>query len=186
MSPSQSVVFIPGDIECDDGLYARQGVAHIERRGNKFIGVMRDWGHVLRLAAEGVVVVFAKREHCPPATQVRREFVGEETCRLIPIVQEAAGHRPDLPIPRPVGRLHGRAAPFDESPTVVIFDRRRVLKNQSRPGLDNAARPGAANWSKDRVREVVDGNGPIPAGLDQESVAAARRIARHLAPRWNR
>lgn len=95
MSPTEAVVYIPEDIECDEGLYARLGVAHIERRGNRLLGVIRDWAHVLRLAGGGVVVVFAKREHCPPATNVRREYVGEETTRLIPFVAngEVPGRR---------------------------------------------------------------------------------------------
>lgn len=126
MSPTRAIVYIPDDVECDDGLYARRGVAHIERRGNRFLGVMRDWAHVLRLAGEGVVVVFAKREHCPSAAEVRREFVGEETTRLVPILQEATPYRPDSPSPRPRGRHYGQAAPFDESPTVAILDRQRA------------------------------------------------------------
>lgn len=42
-------------------------------------------------------------------------------------------------------------------------------------------RNGTVNWSRARVREVLDTNGPIPTGLDPESIEAARRIARHLA-----
>lgn len=42
-------------------------------------------------------------------------------------------------------------------------------------------RNGTLNWSRARVREVLDSNEPIPRGLDPESIAAARRIARHLA-----
>jgi hypothetical protein len=72
------------------------------------------------------------------------------------------------------------AAPFDESPTVALMEARRAMRIPS-----EASRPGNANWSNDRVQEIVDGSDPIPSGLDEESVAAARRIARLLA-RWNR
>lgn len=126
MSPAEAVVYIPEDIECDDGLYARHGVAHIERRGHKFVGVLRNAERVLRLARAGVVVVFAKRAHSAslPAEGIKRECVGEETRRLVPIVQEAAVHRGSA---RPVGQ----AAPFDESPTVAILDRWRAEMRQN-------------------------------------------------------
>lgn len=128
MIPTEAVVYIPDDIELDGGLYARQGVAHIERRGNRLAGVLRDWAHVLRLAGEGVVVVFARREHCPPAAEVRREFVGEETTRLVRIVQEAPAISADSG-PRAAG-----AAPFDESPTVAFLDRwRATMKRHNGP-----------------------------------------------------
>jgi len=35
-------------------------------------------------------------------------------------------------------------------------------------------------WRWEQVRELIDGDGPIPSGLDPESIAAARRIARRL------
>lgn len=138
MIPTEAVVYIPDDIDGDGGLYARQGVAHIERRGNRFVGVLRDWAHVLRLAGEGVVVVFARREHCPPAAEVRSEFVGETTTRLIRIVQEAPADRVD-PGPQPRGELYGRAAPFDESPTVAFIDRWRAsMKRRNCPAASEA------------------------------------------------
>lgn len=84
-----------------------------------------------------------------------------------------------LPVPRPQG-------PADESPTVAILERWRARKNRPAAEVpDKAARRGTVNWSKDRVQEIVDGNDPIPPGLDQESVMAARRIARYLAWRRN-
>lgn len=132
MSPTEAVVYIPDDIECDDGLYARRGVAHIERRGHRLVGVLRNAERVIRLARAGVVVVFAHRAHSDslPAEGIKRECVGEETCRLIPIVQEATAA---LPRPRPVGRHYGQAAPFDESPTVAILDRwRNAVQNAPR------------------------------------------------------
>jgi hypothetical protein len=80
-----------------------------------------------------------------------------------------------------------KQGPADETPTVAILERWRAMKNQPAAAApDKAARSGTVNWSQDRVREIVDGNDPIPPGLDQESVAAARRIARYLARRWNR
>jgi hypothetical protein len=98
--PTEAVVYIPEDVERDDGLMARRGVAHVERRGYRFVGVLRDWSHVIRLAREGVVVVFARRAHSASthAAGMRREYVGEETCALIPFtangetIGRSAGH----------------------------------------------------------------------------------------------
>ena len=86
MSPTEAVVYIPDGIECDDGLHMRRGIAHAERRGYRLLGVLRDWARVLRLEAEGAVVVFARREHAASVSRwdVKREFVGEETCSLVP------------------------------------------------------------------------------------------------------
>jgi hypothetical protein len=124
LSPTEAaVVYIPEDVEHDDGLYARLGVVHIERRGHKFLGVLRNAERVLRLARTGVVVVFAKRAHSAllPAEGITREWVGEETRRLVPIIQ-------GLPLnARPVGP----AAPFDESPTVAILDSWRAEMRQN-------------------------------------------------------
>jgi hypothetical protein len=91
--------------------------------GHKFLGVLRNAERVLRLARAGVVVVFAQRAHSASlsAEGIKRECVGEETRRLVPIVQE----RP--PGARPVGL----AAPFDESPTVAILDRWRAEMRQN-------------------------------------------------------
>lgn len=110
---TEAVVYIPDDLDCDEALLARRGVAHIERRGYRFVGVLRKWTHVLAAAAEGAVVVFARQEHAAAVSRwkVKREFVGEETCRLVPIVQEVAVHRPN--------------SPFDEGPTVAFLDRFR-------------------------------------------------------------
>lgn len=47
--------------------------------------------------------------------------------------------------------------------------------------MPDRERRGTVNWSGARVREVVDGNGPVPRGLDAEAIEAARRIARHLS-----
>lgn len=84
-----------------------------------------------------------------------------------------------LPMPRYQG-------PADETPTVPLLERWRAARNRSAEVANGAARPGGVNWSRDRVREIIDGDGPIPCGLDRESIEAARRIARHLARRWNR
>lgn len=120
MSPTEAVVYIPEDSDCYDGLYARRGVAHIERRAYRFGGVLRKWRHVLEKAAEGAVVVFARQEHAASVSQwaVKREFVGEETCRLIPIVQEAAVNRRS-------------PSPCDESPTVALLDRWRAIQRRA-------------------------------------------------------
>lgn len=112
MIPTEAVVYIPDDLECDDGLYARQGIAHGERRGYRIAGVLRKVEHVLSLAAEGAVVVVAKLAHARSLKAgTRYELVGEETCRLMPIVQEVAAHR--------------SGSPWDEGPTVAILDRFR-------------------------------------------------------------
>lgn len=158
MNPSEAVVYIPDDIDCDDGLDARRGVAHIERRGYRFAGVLRVWQQVLLLAAAGAVVVFARQEHAATVSQwkVKREFVGEETMRLIPIVQEDPALRAVLPSPRPRGRLFGLAAPFDESPTVPILDRWRAagrLPRNDSPAerlVDDAARRWASENRRNR------------------------------------
>jgi hypothetical protein len=42
------------------------------------------------------------------------------------------------------------------------------------------------SWSAGRVRELMDGNGPVPRGLDSDAIAAIRRIARFLANRGYR
>jgi hypothetical protein len=42
----------------------------------------------------------------------------------------------------------------------------------------------APRLSPSQVRELVDGNGRMPAGLDPATVAAARRIARRLNGAW--
>lgn len=98
MSPTEAaVVYIPDDVECNEGLYARRGVAHIERGGRKFLGVLRNAERVIRLARAGVVVVFAKRAHSAslPGEGIKREFVGEETCALIPILDRWRNPMPD-------------------------------------------------------------------------------------------
>jgi hypothetical protein len=41
-------------------------------------------------------------------------------------------------------------------------------------------------WAADRVAEIIDGDDDaVPAGLDPEAIAAARRIARRLRLRGN-
>jgi hypothetical protein len=47
-------------------------------------------------------------------------------------------------------------------------------------------RQGTVSWSAGRVRELMDGNGPVPRGLDSDAIAAIRRIARFLANRGYR
>lgn len=37
-----------------------------------------------------------------------------------------------------------------------------------------------ASHTADQVREVIDGLGPLPAGVDPETVTAVRRIAQHF------
>jgi hypothetical protein len=118
-----------------------------------------------------------------------RECVGEDTCRLVPIVQED-----------PVGQYSGQAAPFDESPTVAILDRWRTTIKQhngqvwmSRMAIrqdDTACNvrhigdegPTATAPSARFVQSVIFGDAPAPAGMDSEMIAAARRIARRLWP----
>ena len=44
----------------------------------------------------------------------------------------------------------------------------------------NELRISDSCWGVDELRELIDGNQGIPSGLDAESIAAARRIARAL------
>jgi len=125
--PTDAVVYLPDDVEDDRGLLARRGIAHAERRGYRLVGVLRDLTLVLRLAGEGTVVVFTRHAHwASRRPEIDGELVGEETCRLIPLI---------------------------------------------RPGGEAIARVG----------EILDGVAPVPTGLDPESIAAARRIARRLS-----
>ena len=43
-----------------------------------------------------------------------------------------------------------------------------------------ARRRATVSWGRERVQQVIDGDEPVPHGLDPETVAAARRIARRL------
>lgn len=87
MIPTEAVVYVPDDLDCDDGLYARQGVAHAERRDYRIAGVMRKAEQVISLAAEGAVVVVAKLAHMKlPKAGIKYELVGEDTCGLVPFV----------------------------------------------------------------------------------------------------
>lgn len=88
MIPTEAVIFVPDDLDGDDALYARQGIAHAERRGYRLAGVVRNVKHALSLAAEGAVVVLAKQAHVKLLkTGVKHELVGEETCGLIPFMK---------------------------------------------------------------------------------------------------
>lgn len=100
MIPTEAVIYVPDDVEGDDGLHMRRGIAHAERRGYRLVGVLRDWARVLRLEAEGAIVVFARKEHAAAVSRwkVKREFVGEETCGLIPFLAdgEIVGRHPAI------------------------------------------------------------------------------------------
>lgn len=56
----------------------------------------------------------------------------------------------------------------------------RFLEDQRALTGDAADSAPVLHLVPDQVREVIDGDGPVPAGLDPESIAAARRIARRL------
>lgn len=75
---------------------------------------------------------------------------------------------------RPVPRHRG---PADESPTVAFLDRWRGRKGfnerPAAPRADDGVDEGL-------VREVIFGDAPAPPGIDPETIAAARRIAKHL------
>jgi hypothetical protein len=169
---SEAVVYIPDDVEYDVGLNARRGIAHIERHGHKFAGVLRNAERVIRLAREGVVVVFARRAHSDSlrAEGIKRECVGEETCRLVPIVQEATE------------RHYGQAAMRQRNGRVwmsqmAIGPQGHAARNVHRLGDEGeTVRLPSAGW----VRSVLSGDTPAPSGMDPEMIAAARRIAKRL------
>lgn len=64
-----------------DGVYARQCLRHIERRGYELAGIVHDWSTALTKlrADEAEVVVFARLEHFEPDWTPRIEYVGDET-----------------------------------------------------------------------------------------------------------
>lgn len=81
---TKAVIFMPPDLP-EDGLYTRQALMHLDRRGYVLACMpLRDWDSVLHILRHRLasVVVFARREHVDPAWEPRVEFVGEETQRL--------------------------------------------------------------------------------------------------------
>jgi hypothetical protein len=57
----------------------------------------------------------------------------------------------------------------------------RRLKWNEAPAGEPGKRRGAIHWGRERVRQVLDGSGPVPRGLNEDAIAAARRIAAHLS-----
>lgn len=57
----------------------------------------------------------------------------------------------------------------------------RLIRYRTRMPEDVRLRNGTIYWGAERVRELIDGDGPAPRGLDSEAIAAARRIARRLS-----
>jgi hypothetical protein len=93
VQPPAAFVFVPPGIP-SDGHYAREGVTHIERRGYRFAGVLRDPDHVEQFLDQGTaeIVVFARTVHRTAewaGTGLRQEVVGEETRRLTPLPPQA-------------------------------------------------------------------------------------------------
>lgn len=105
-------------------------------------------------------------------------------------------------VPNPAQpRTYPLPAPTDDRRFTLglVFDVARVLADHGFPeiasggdlvGLQQALfnftyeRPAGsppAAAVHEQVAEVLDGVGPIPAGVDQETAAAVRRIARHFA-----
>lgn len=80
-------------------------------------------------------------------------------------------------------RGHYRAA--YSQPHLEVVGRHAKERNWRTGGEDTQPilRPAVPAVWDGRVEEVIDGDGPIPAGLDPESVWALRRIARALK-RW--
>lgn len=127
---TDAVVYIPEDLEGDDGLCARQGVAHAERRGYRLAGVVRVWKHVLTLAAEGTVVIFTRPEHAARHARyrsIKREFVGEETCGLIPFFAngELVGRSAHSVVNEVTAYRHGYADGFVDSTTLRSAQQRQ-------------------------------------------------------------
>lgn len=75
-----AIIYLPRHIPLDS-MFARQALAHIERRGYQLYSIVHEWGDALRLTRDGSasVVVFARAEHFEPDFDPRIEFVGEET-----------------------------------------------------------------------------------------------------------
>lgn len=82
--------------------------------------------------------------------------------------------------------------------SLVVFARSRHANGHAWPAeyVDEKTRPlkwnpprneqlgqhrGAIHWGRERVKQIIDGNGPVPRGLNADAIAAARRIAHHLA-----
>lgn len=68
-----------------DGSFARQCLAHIERRGYRLAGVLTDWAAALTMtrSREAEVVVIAQRDHFESDWTPRIEFVGADTRELL-------------------------------------------------------------------------------------------------------
>jgi hypothetical protein len=65
-------------------------------------------------------------------------------------------------------------------PAEYVDEKTRPLK-WSPPRNEPAQPRGAVHWGSERVKQILDGNGPIPRGLNADAIAAARRIAHHLS-----
>lgn len=79
-----AIIYLPKHISLDS-MFARQALAHIERRGYQLYSVVHEWRDALRLTRAGTasVIVFARPEHFEPDFNPRVEFVGEETTDLV-------------------------------------------------------------------------------------------------------
>lgn len=95
----QAVIFLPADLALD-GIYVKQCLEHLDRRGYRLATIAREWHVVERLLRLGMaeVVIFARRSHIEPTWTPRFEIVGDTTREI------AAGRKPRNDLPRAAGR----------------------------------------------------------------------------------
>lgn len=79
-----AIILLPATAAIDSA-YARQCLAHVERRGYEIVGILHDWATALVMlrSNEAEVVVFARQEHFEPDWTPRIEFVGADTRDLV-------------------------------------------------------------------------------------------------------
>lgn len=78
-----AVIYLPPAVALDS-MWARQCLAHIERRGYHLLSVVSVWADALTMTRGGQaqVIVFARQDHLTEDFCPRIEFVGDETVDL--------------------------------------------------------------------------------------------------------
>lgn len=89
-----AIIYIPAHLPVD-GIYTRQALDHIQRRGYQFRTIVQDWAQAIKLTRNGSaqVIVFARHEHFEADFVPRIEFVGQTT-QDIPrpdVIRDSAG-----------------------------------------------------------------------------------------------
>lgn len=180
----KALIYLPQHISATS-ILAQQARAHIENRGYRYLGFVNTWPDaltLLRARLAGIVVV--TRPDDIPADHNWPVEIAERPPWAIPATDPRVRNGQIWVSQRAISADANRCPEAttrdlsEEGPTVAILERWRAMKNQ--PPAE-AAEHETVSWSKSRVQEIIDSSGPIPSGLDQESVAAARRIAQSLA-----